>query len=270
MPSFLTETTVEILKLGLTGLCFLLALLGFMLLAREQQQQRIRERMLDSIRTFTWTNLVIATLVGAFTLLTPYLDPHSEAKSKLEEAKKHIKQLEAELASKGEVKNSEKEALYRLTADRLESAFSATSGKGRFITDEAELQDINYKRLRRAVFMTMYALNADQAILERTFDILEKRGYAEVREHRERCLKEFAAIRKEKLRWLQDVALPEMEKVASATRQSKSQNAPVATVRLPRTVWILNTDSGGDASVSIGLIEHDNLKSELDLIKRVL
>lgn len=60
---------VEILKLGLIGLVFLLAVLGFRLLSQEQRKDKPDPRILSSIRFFLWFTLGSAALVGAFTIV---------------------------------------------------------------------------------------------------------------------------------------------------------------------------------------------------------
>lgn len=61
---------VEILKLGLPGLVFLLSMLSFRLLSREQDKARPNPQMLQVIRQFMYINILLAVLTGA----APWLD----------------------------------------------------------------------------------------------------------------------------------------------------------------------------------------------------
>ena len=63
---------VEILKLGLPGLAFLLSLLSYHLLTKEQDKASPSERMLKSIRHFMYVNIFLAVL----TLTTPVIDKY--------------------------------------------------------------------------------------------------------------------------------------------------------------------------------------------------
>lgn len=61
---------IEILKVGLPGLVFLLALLSFNLLSKESTRDHPRPSLLKAIRNFMYVNIVLATL----TLASPILD----------------------------------------------------------------------------------------------------------------------------------------------------------------------------------------------------
>jgi hypothetical protein len=58
---------IEILKLGLPGLVFLLATLSYRLLSEEQDKPQPNPSILKSIRNFMWINVVLAVL----TLVSP-------------------------------------------------------------------------------------------------------------------------------------------------------------------------------------------------------
>lgn len=68
---------VEILKLGLSGLVFLLTLLTFRLLKIEQGKNNPRENILKSIKSFSRVTLIAALLVGVFGLLEIIYRPTS-------------------------------------------------------------------------------------------------------------------------------------------------------------------------------------------------
>jgi hypothetical protein len=64
---------LEILRLGLAGLCFLLSLLAFFLIYREQGREgKPREGITRAIYTFMAVNLVTAVIVGAVGLVTTH------------------------------------------------------------------------------------------------------------------------------------------------------------------------------------------------------
>jgi hypothetical protein len=66
MPKFVSDLqVVDILRVGLSGLCFLLSLLAFWLISREQSRQGSpRERILRATYVFMVANLVAAILVA--------------------------------------------------------------------------------------------------------------------------------------------------------------------------------------------------------------
>lgn len=72
----LPPNVVEILKVGLSGLCFLLSLLAFWLIHREQQRPAApRKAILRSIYIFMASNLLVAVLVA----LASYVGPRPVA-----------------------------------------------------------------------------------------------------------------------------------------------------------------------------------------------
>lgn len=59
---------VEILKIGLSGFCFLMAVLGYFLLHREQQNSRPRQVMLASINSYIKKTIILGVIVGIITV----------------------------------------------------------------------------------------------------------------------------------------------------------------------------------------------------------
>lgn len=72
--SKLTELPiVDILNVGLSGFCFLIALLGYFLLIREQSNKPPREMMLEHINGFIKKILLMSVLVAAVTLSLAFI-----------------------------------------------------------------------------------------------------------------------------------------------------------------------------------------------------
>jgi hypothetical protein len=72
MKEMLQLPIVEILQVGLPGLCFLLSLFGYSLLRSEQKKVHPRAIMLRSIRGFNWTSLFVGMLVAAAAFAQSY------------------------------------------------------------------------------------------------------------------------------------------------------------------------------------------------------
>ena len=64
-----SPSVVEILKVGVSGFAFLMALLGYFLLRKEQDRDAPRAQILNMIRFFVCATLVFGALVGATVLL---------------------------------------------------------------------------------------------------------------------------------------------------------------------------------------------------------
>jgi len=69
MKTLFDLPVVDILRVGLPGFCFLLSLMGYLLLRGEQKQERPRTSMLKSIKGFNWTSFTVAVLVAVSSLV---------------------------------------------------------------------------------------------------------------------------------------------------------------------------------------------------------
>lgn len=78
---------LEILKLGLSGLAFMLAYLGFRLLSQELRRKTPNEKTLHTVRVYTWQTLLMAVLVAVMSIVTLILKPPgaSECRDSLSE-----------------------------------------------------------------------------------------------------------------------------------------------------------------------------------------
>ena len=65
----MTHTVLEILKVGLSGLAFLLSGYGYQLLSNEQKKKTPSPATLRTIQRFIWQNIFFAIVVGAFSLV---------------------------------------------------------------------------------------------------------------------------------------------------------------------------------------------------------
>jgi hypothetical protein len=72
---------VEILKIGLPGLVFLLSLLSYQLLSKEQQKPKPSATILRSIKQFMYINIFLALLTASAPLVTLSFSPETSASS---------------------------------------------------------------------------------------------------------------------------------------------------------------------------------------------
>ena len=194
-------------------------------------------------------------------------------------AKKDIEiaQLKSDTTSsnstgKAEVPASENptfKKLLNLSADYLEESLANTRRKFSIAqqdnaTDESEIQ---YRRLRRAIFFNCWSFQADKAILTESLALLDARGYSFIADHKARLLSEFDKIKQLRLRWLEDSAIRELALEQEKMRQSPAQSAPSAWVLIPKELKVLPDDNEKPGvSVSDMLL----LKREAKLIKESL
>ncbi|MEE9523875.1 MAG: hypothetical protein V3V59_03880 [Thermodesulfovibrionales bacterium] len=101
---------VEILKVGLSGLVFLIALLGYQLLRKEQEKDEPRDKILKTVLVFVLLCFIMALIVGGIELVKFFTDSTSNSqdtaiKEKLEKKdlmitarKEQINGLESKIA----------------------------------------------------------------------------------------------------------------------------------------------------------------------------
>jgi cell division protein FtsB len=70
---------VEILKVGLSGLVFLIALLGYHLLRKEQEKDEPRDRILKTVLAFVLLCFIMALIVGGIELVKFFSDSSSDS-----------------------------------------------------------------------------------------------------------------------------------------------------------------------------------------------
>jgi hypothetical protein len=164
----------------------------------------------------------------------------------------------------------ERKALYQLTADVIESDVKLTSNKRDAVSsDELSDQDLQYKRIRRSVFVHMGELRANTAILQNTLDEVSKRGYDWIAQQKPKIVADFPTIKAAKLRWIEDHAIPALQDaIDEIQRHPFIQNIPRADVQLPREMWILQHKLGEEPTITV--TDMTALKSEAALIKQSL
>jgi hypothetical protein len=140
------------------------------------------------------------------------------------------------------VSTAERLALYRLIADRLEEDLKLTAAKGEARPPDLTEADIRFRSLRRSIFLNMMALQADELLLRNGLDTLAKRGYSWVDAHRARLLAEFPHIKVSRLRFLEDVVIPSLQK-AIEQHSPVAQSLPSTSVALPEDARIIGLAS---------------------------
>jgi hypothetical protein len=230
---------------------------------REERIAQINARQAIYIALIT----AVAGIVGA--LIQGYFSSGKiqGLTEQLKSSDSKVEDLKGELAGPS-ASVVERDALYRLTADRLEGDLELTAGKGGG-GQGAELAptELQYRVLRRAIFLNLDVLRANPTILENTLETLVARGRPWVENQRARIVAEFPAIKSARLRWLQDVAIPELQRARSAAGQM-SQSVPSAKVALPPEVWILDAAAGEEPTVTVTSLSV--LNDEVALLKSVL
>jgi hypothetical protein len=140
------------------------------------------------------------------------------------------------------VSRAERLALYRLIADRLEEDLKLTGEKGGARPSDLTEADIRFRSLRRSIFLNKMTLQADESVLRSSLDTLGKRGYSWVDAHRARVLAEFPHIKVSRLRFLEDVVIPSLQK-AIQQHSPVAQSIPSISVALPEDARVIGLAS---------------------------
>lgn len=192
----------------------------------------IKERLENNIVFWTLAMLLAGFLagIGTYKGILEIANLQVISKSKLVDLQKH---------SLYTVSVSQRKSLNRLVADRLEWSMKESEGKIRHRSDFSrdEYDELQYKRLRKAVFLNLLCFQADGVILEDSLKSLNRRGYTFVAKHITRVVADLPRIKSAKLRWLEDQAIPALRR--DMERETLKQGFS-ALVVLPKVAWILD------------------------------
>jgi len=148
--------------------------------------------------------IIVVTIITAISAIAGALIQGRFASEKVEGLRKELTGSASKVESLQKDLDGvtvEREALYRLTADHIEDDLKLTVGK-RNVVQPGELSytELNYRRLRRAVFLNMVVLRANRTILENTLQALTLRGHGWIEAKKSRIISEFLEIKAVRLR----------------------------------------------------------------------
>jgi len=167
-----------------------------------------------------------------------------------------------------------KTALYPKVANHLQNELSETGiptggGKGGKIRKSSlTTEDEYYRRLRKAIFLNLLNFQANNKILEGTLNLMIKRGFNISEYQKKMAISELENIKKNKLRWLEDLAIPALKEDIKKLSRSVSQSSAQACVNLPEIAWILKhkeTEIPKECVSNITILEN-----EVSLLKKVI
>jgi TolA-binding protein len=178
--------------------------------------------------------------------------------SELDEARKG----QQEAAQRGA---TQRDALDRIVADAFEQVFAESAGKMGSVPP-SEQAKVRGSLLRRAVFINILTFQADGDILRSALQHLVSRGFPDLKAAAEEVVRDLPNLKVLKLRWLQDVAIPELNKAIDKASRSPMQAAVQAKIPLPREFVVLDVAEFGQPSIT--LTDMVKLQQELDLLKK--
>lgn len=263
------EVIPSILKYGISGLSAIVFLLAFYLLQAQNKKEEPNSQMLKNIKWFMITALIFSfASVGASIIEGIFhrkdMDSINEIRkgTLVEVSTNSIASRIEQVYSKHQFEGGE----VRKTADHASNLSLEATSPQREKMNEDEFKE---KVLRQAVFSSIHFFVADKEILEESLERIDKRGYS-MGDVKEKVLSEFDALLGERYQWLQRQAIPEAQaQIDSAS--PVSQVHPTAVVSLPEDLWIFTSyDEGNQPSEIIDFEELESLRSELDLLKRVI
>lgn len=273
----LSESLIKFLEYGIPGLSAIIILLAYFLLKTQNQKDNPSESMLKTIKSFMLIALILAIISGGFTTVEKYL----QIKNKFEVLEKEAKNATSSLAVA--TANSMAKELAVLNRNHSYSGSTGTVGKGGgggsgypetinepYISEQMTLEDFNYKKLKRAIFLSIKYCGANVKVLENAFSILSKRGYEIKRSSKSKLLNEFNDLIKLRYQWLENTAIPEGQKQLDDFPQ-QIQQKPYAMVRIPVELWLFSKyENGEEPLIRIDFGEIELYRNELNLLKKQL
>jgi hypothetical protein len=150
--------------------------------------------------------------------------------------------------------------------ESLENDWRITSNKQLF---NNSIKDLDFKRLQRVVFLNFLKFNADKTILQQSLLALHKTSGEIATSDINRILSNFNNLMQLKLKWLNNSAIPAMnEAFEYIEKHPQIQSGPSATIKLPKEIWIIQSDTENDHTVTFTDIV--DLKKEKRLIEQRL
>ncbi len=149
----------------------------------------------------------------------------------------------------------------------LETDLVATSGKSQI---KNKIEDVDFKRMRRAVFLNFLSFNADPNILRRTLITYRKQNAEPSLNDINRIISDLPNLMRVRLKWLKQEAIPALEADIKFLEESPiTQRSAFASVKLPPEAIILEVseDNGGNKETVEDLTA---LKKERDLLIKTL
>src|SRR5262249_25995909 len=156
---------------------------------QQSEKERADRSILGTIRTYMYISIVLATIALASNTIDIIAKPQKLL-----------------------VQADEQKALDRLVADRIESSLAESSGKDHMSIGTLDNNEFLYRRLRKAVFLNIRSFQANDEILKGGLTTLTKRGYQIKEEMIGRLVAEMPELKAIKLRWLEDEAIPALQK----------------------------------------------------------
>jgi hypothetical protein len=149
----------------------------------------------------------------------------------------------------------------------LETDLIATSGKSDI---KYQIQDVDFKRLRRAVFLNFLSFNADPNILRQTLITYGKQNGEPSLNDINRIISDLPALMRVRLKWLKQQAIPALEAdVKYLGERPMIQRSAYASVKLPKEAIIIEVsdENGGNKETVEDLTA---LEKERDLLMKRL
>lgn len=250
------EGVSEILSYGLTGLAAIITILAYRLLAHQNKKDDPNPSMLTTIRFFMILGIILAVLSGISGVV------ESTTNSK-------VKALEMQLQLSEVTAKERRDTLARMVASKLGSVYRRAEGKSRAIDYQEEIAAVHEKLLRQAVFFHLLSFNADAEVLEKALRILVSRGHRDAEHHISTIVKDLPKLTAIKLRWLEDDALPALQRdIEHLKARPMVQRSPAASVILPRELWLMNHEKGDEPTTTV--MDINELKKEVALLKMKL
>lgn len=201
-----------------------------------------------------WQAVICAVITAVAGLLGAWL--HGEFGESTSTSVKRVAGLRAQVT---ELKND----LYILVGNSLEKSLRYSEGKQAFAPN-VDKHELEYSRLKRAVYDNMKILKADPTVLDGTIDFLAKQDQSWIAAHKARLSGDFQNIINVRLAWLKTAR--ERLKEAEANWRPESQQRPYADVALPEAVWILRDTSTDRPTERV--TDEDALNEEITLLQQ--
>ncbi len=254
---------VSYLDYGVLGLSAIILILSFILLSREQKREVFRPEVEKAIRRYMLMALAFA-VIGLFSvIIESMLVRPAKAEKKKQESRMDLlsnmvsREMERRMEERDIADNGIKGVEPLTDSLGVDSIGIVAEDKDSIDwapTVHSTIPD--YERIKKSVFMSFYDFNADKELFTKALNNLEK-SHPEIKEDKEKILKEYDDLASLKLNWLEQQAIPSVEKIIKDGTKN-----PKAIVDLPSEL-VANKNGNNKVIVS----DINKLKKEAELLR---
>lgn len=248
---------VSYLDYGVLGLSAIILILSFVLLSREQKREEFRPEVAKAIRRYMMLALAFAGIGLVSTIVDGVMVRPSKKEKQEQEKRMDLlsDMISKEMEKKMLVPSSDTgvKSVEPLIETNIDGTMDSVTIEGDEVIPDSIVE---YNNMKKTVFLSIHDFGADKALLSESLDKLEEE-HTEVKRSKEKILKDYNELANLKEKWLEEEAIPAIEK-----SKSEGNDNPRVIIELPNELVV---SSKGNNRVEISNL--NELKEEVEMLR---